>query len=496
LNAPNGLPVLPEMNQPLQRPSSCPLTAELVGSLILSTQAPPDLILIGVLSTYSILSQGLINAERPGVGVGPPSLYTIGISDSGERKSTVFKKLLQPIVEFQKRQNDEHAQRLAYYEAEAEVFDEALKILKKKISDRLKKGLSVEELTQQLGALKREEPMKPKNVQLIFEDATTEAIARELSEGWGSAALVSDEGATILNGRIAQDLPRINKLWAADPFAVNRASSDSFTVEDARLTLAIMAQPSAIDKFMKKRGDESLGIGFLARFLVCNPSSTQGSRFLTGSFEGDEDGYKNYLKRANEILRKVKSSIEDSGTQKKVIRFSEEAKHYWIDLYNRIEANLQVNGRFQHARDHGSKLAENIARIAALLSYIEYGEDEPIPLGVLMDAETMGFYFSDVFLRYFQSLPEYLKDVSSLRDHFESVREDGRRYLRKNRIRQSGPSRMRDKYVLNYTLDSLMQFREISILVANSGMVIVDLYPGFPHDAEQWRIFCIENEVK
>src|SRR5690554_2070033 len=186
----NSLPWLLEMNRPLQRPNSCPLTAGLVGSLISNTQAPPDLILIGVLSVYSMLSQGLISLERPGVGVGPPSLFTIGISDSGERKSTIFKKLLQPITEFQKYQNDENAKRLAHYEAEAEVFEEALKILKKRISDRLKKGSNVDELTQQLGELKREEPKKPKKVQLIFEDATTEAIARELSEGWGNAALV------------------------------------------------------------------------------------------------------------------------------------------------------------------------------------------------------------------------------------------------------------------------------------------------------------------
>jgi len=99
---------------------------------------------------------------------------------------------------------------------------------------------------------------------MIFEDVTTEAIAVELNQGSGSAALVSDEGATILNGRIVQDLPRLNKLWSAEPFNVTRKSSESFTVDDARLTVSIMAQPSAVAKFMKKRGDESLGIGFSA----------------------------------------------------------------------------------------------------------------------------------------------------------------------------------------------------------------------------------------
>jgi hypothetical protein len=495
MNMINRLPLLLEINRILHPPRSCPLTAELVRSLISKTQAPGDLILISSLANYSLLLQGLIDVERPGVGEGPVSLFVKTIADSGERKSTVSRFLERPIAEFQSRQNDEYAAKLANYEAEVEVFENKVKVLRKKISDRLKNGLSIDELELQLASLWQAAPQKPTQIQLIIEDATTEAIAHELSTGWGNAALVSDEGATILNGRIVQDLPRLNKLWSAESFTVNRKSSDSFTVTDARLTISVMAQPRAVEKFMKKRGDESRGIGFLARFLVCNPVSSQGSRFLRGTFEGDEDGYQNYLKKANEILCKVKDSAQNSGSDRKLIRFSEEAKNYWIDLYNRIESHLQINGRFEYARDHGSKLAENIARIAALLSCIEYGEDERISIDVLMDAERIAFYFSDVFLRCFESLPEYVKDANALREYFECVREDGRRYIKKNKIRQSGPPRMRDKSGLNYALDTLAKSQEVSIGIISSGMVVIDLYPNNPPDLEQWRIFCSENGI-
>lgn len=493
MNMVHRLPLLPEINLPLESPRSCPLTAGVVGSLVSKTQAPPDLILMQTLSAFSLLLQGMINVERPGVGMGPVSLFELTIADSGERKSTVSRLLGRPFVEFQSSQNEEYAEKLAYYEAEAEVFDDTVKTLKEKIKSQLKKGANVDELMLELASLKQAAPQKPKRFQLIFEDTTTEAIAHELSTGWGNAALVSDEGATILNGRIVQDLPRLNKLWSAESFTVNRKNSDNFTVHDARLTISVMAQPRAVEKFMKKRGDESLGIGFLARFLVCNPLSTQGSRFLRGSFEGDDDGYQNYLRKADEILCKLKGCAQNSESGKTLIRFAEEAKNYWIGLYNKIEAHLQINGRFEYARDHGSKLAENIARIAALLSCIEYGEDERISIDVLMDAERIAFYFSDVFLRCFESLPEYVKDTNALREYFQSVREDGRRYIKKNKIRQSGPSRMRDKFALNYALDSLVQHGEVFVATINSGMVVIDLYPNYPPDPEQWRIFCCEN---
>ncbi len=389
-----------------------------------------------------------------------------------------------------------YVEKMATYEAETEVFQDAVKVLRKKISGRLKKELNVDDLKCQLVELRRHKPKKPRKFQMIFEDVTTEAIALELNHGCGSAALVSDEGATILNGRIVQDLPRLNKLWSAEPFNVTRKSSESFTVSDARLTVSLMAQPSAVDKFMKKRGDESRGIGFLARFLVCNPSSSQGTRLLRGALEGDCDGYQSYLQRANEILRATKGNIESTRTDKKILRFTEEAKSYWEWLYNKIEQNLNINGRFQYARDHGSKLAENITRIAALLSCIEYGEDQKISVRVLKDAEIMGFFFSDVFLRYFESTPEYVKDLAALRDYLQSVRDDGRRFVRKNKIRQSGPSRMRNKLVLDDSLGELSRLGEISVLIAHNGMLVVDLYPCLPHDDFQWNSFCLENKIQ
>lgn len=496
MNLPSTLPALPVMNQPLQAPGSCPMTHNLVHSLWRKTQAPPDLILLSALSTYSLLLQGRIDVERPGVGLGPVSLFGLTIAESGERKSTVARLLEKPVVEFQASQNEEYAEKMATYEAETEVFQDAVKVLRKKISGRLKKELSVEDLKLQLVELRKHEPKKPRKFQMIFEDVTTEAIALELNHGCGSAALVSDEGATILNGRIVQDLPRLNKLWSAEPFNVTRKSSESFTVSDARLTVSLMAQPSAVDKFMKKRGDESRGIGFLARFLVCSPSSSQGTRLLRGALEGDCDGYQSYLQRANEILRATKGNIEISRDNKKILRFTEEAKTYWEWLYNKIEQNLQINGRFQYAKDHGSKLAENITRIAALLSCIEYGEEREISVEVLKDAEVMGFFFSDVFLRCFESTPEYVKDLAALRDYLQDVRDDGRRFVRKNKVRQSGPSRMRNKLVLDANLDELARLGEVSILVTNSGMVVVDLYPFYPQDYFQWNNFCLENRVQ
>lgn len=138
----------------------------------------------------------------------------------------------------------------------------------------------VERLKAELLDLKKQKPEEPTRLQFLYEDVTPESIAYELYKGSGNAALSSDEGATILSGRVVQNIPMLNKFWSGESFSVSRKSSPGFVVDDPRLTISIMSQPSAMTKFMKKKGDESLGVGFLARFLVCNPLSNQGNRYM------------------------------------------------------------------------------------------------------------------------------------------------------------------------------------------------------------------------
>lgn len=473
----------------------CPVTTQLIKSLIGKTKAPVDLIMISTLTTYSVLLQGIIDVERPSGGKGPVSLFTLAIAESGERKSTIAKLLEKPILDFQKEENQKFANRLAEFEVELDLYEEEKKYLHKLIQKKRRLGEETEILKEKLHQLQKDKPLEPKRTQILFEDATPEAIAAELQGGWRSAALVSNEGATILSGRAVHDLAMLNKLWSAEAITVNRKTTKSFMVDDARLTFSVMVQPTALSRFLSKKGEESRGIGFLARFLVCNPASTQGNRHIRSDLEDHERGYSSYIDRVECILGEVKSYISNSKKEKKLVRFSPAAKADWIALYNSIESEVRVNGKYQYAKDHASKLAENIARIAAVLTYIEQGEDTEISQGILFDAKNIALYFSGSFLKCFNVLPEYEKDVYVLRDYLQYVREGGDRYLKKNKIRQSGPSRLRSKFVLDAALLNLNQLREISVLQTDKGMVVIDLFPALPADAQQWNSFCIKNNL-
>lgn len=208
----------------------------------------------------------------------------------------------------------------------------------------------------------------------------------------------------------------------------------------------------------------------------------------------NEDFYQLYIDKITDTLKYLKASVDNPDFKREVVSFSGEAKKYWIRMSNEIESNLKVGGRFQHARDHGSKLAENIARIAALLSYFEQGSGKEISLGILMDAERIAFYFSDHYLRSFNVLPDYVQDVIALEEYFQILREDGVRYFRKNKIRQSGPSRLRDKAVLDQALFNAGSSGAAKVFTLKCGMMIIDLNPGTFFDKNEWNAFCWHNK--
>lgn len=133
MNWPSAWYSLPPMNAPLESLKYCPLFTGSVISVIKRTQAPTDLVLMSALSTLSVVSQGLIDVERPNLGPGPVGVYTITVAESGERKSSVARCFEKPIHDFQRHENDRYMERLSEYEIEKEIFDEEVKAIRKEI---------------------------------------------------------------------------------------------------------------------------------------------------------------------------------------------------------------------------------------------------------------------------------------------------------------------------------------------------------------------------
>lgn len=488
-----GVPNLSNPNRSLKNGLIySPVTHGVVTSLMSSVQAPGELILQTILGAISTAAQGKVNVERIYGGSGPVSTFTCVVADSGERKTGVSNKVYKPIIDFERREEKKFEEEWTDYEIRQEIFAEQEHLIKLKLKKAIKSNNkeAIFEAKWELKQWQSEKPKRPIKQQLIYENITPESLQIEMKDGFGNVALVSNEGATVLEGPIIRALAFLNSLWSGERFTVSRKTVRSFTLTDTRLTLSLLVQPSAIEKFLKKKGPEALGIGFLGRFIFCNPHTTQGTRFISQSNQGCESGYANYLKRMEEILTELKDMGDSSKPERTVIRFSDEVKGYARELYNEIEAMLGPRGRFEYAKDHGNKLFENITRIAALLSYFEHGKDEKISLGIFQDAERIAFHFSDSYIQAFQVYPDYLKDAYALQEYCQTKRESGERYISKAKIRRSGPSRLRNIETLTRAIELLQSWGELMVYTEpTTRLVYLDLNPNLFHEPHMWSRF-------
>lgn len=422
-----------------------------------NTQAPFPMIFSEFIAVSSLACQGVIGVRRPNGPELPCSMWVLSIAESGERKTSVASLITKPIQEVQAEYAKKYEHELPDYAVNRLAWDVEQKAILEAISKKAKKGDASDDLKKALRAHKLSEPKKPRHLKFIYEDATPEAIQFGLHENGLSAGIFSDEAGSIFDGQALRDFAMINTLWSGGSLTVDRRSSPSYVLQDARLTMSLMVQPSIMRKFFDRRGEEARGIGLLSRFLIAQPQSTQGTRYIDNRPQSWEnlDIFHNRIK---EILEQSIADKNGVAPSRRVLEFSSEAAAHWRDAYNAIESEMNPGMDLFDVKDYAAKIAENIARMAALFHVIEGGQGD-ITLEAVSRANTVCKWYADEFKRLFapahQMPPEQIY-ANELEHWFVKIIQSHRqaRY-KKNDIRQFGPNSLRNKIRLDAAIECL-----------------------------------------
>lgn len=446
-------PVLPRAGCRFPRHLPFSLLSAAVDEVENNIQAPRPLILSGALAAISLACQGLINVCKPNGQIVPASLMLLSIANSGERKTTAENIFLDPVREIQRLEYLKYQASHTEWGARMEAWKAKKSVILKRISKKSGNGIDSSGDEMLLIEHEKNKPAKPRQFKMIYDDATSEALFMGLHQSMPSAGLISSEGGGIINGAALNDLSKQNSLWSGDSITVDRASVESYDVSNARLTVSIMLQESTFKDYMDRRGEKSRGSGLWARFLVCHPQSTQGTRTISNCTMSWECCGK-FTARMAEILKKNLALLDNPEKDKYIVKFSTEARERWLDAFNEIELGIRPEGRFNKIADHASKLADNIARVAALFHYFEVGEGE-VSCETLDAAIDLCCWYSDQFYNIFVPPPQEDVDALELELWLQGYWNKGYRSIRKNKILQCGPSKLREKKRLDLALEAL-----------------------------------------
>jgi len=161
--------------------------------------------------------------------------------------------------------------------------------------------------------------------------------------------------------------------------ASDRRTSDSYTVRGARLTIALQIQETTLRGFFDHSGSLARGTGFLSRFLIAWPESTQGSRLFTDPPEA-WPALDRFTRQIAAILAHAVPIADDGSLSPTILPLTADAKAAWVKFHDDIERELRSGGDLYDVRDVARKTADNAAHIAALFHVFEHGPGGAIGL--------------------------------------------------------------------------------------------------------------------
>ncbi len=377
MNAPEPIPFAPEGPQPLLREiapgAAYPVESlgplrDAVKAVQGMAQAPVAIPAASALAVASLAVQGFADVETLG-GSRPLALYALTIARSGERKSACDAPLMAGLRAYEKEQSKlQRDAMISWLNAQALWKGERDRILLEAKKGKGEKRTAAQADLAALGP----EPSAPPSADRTVTEPTFEGLTKLFATGQPSLGLFSDEVGQFLGGHAMNNdnrqktLAAFNDLWQGNAIRRTRSGDGHTTLYGRRLAVHLMVQPGVALAFMAD--PMAADTGFLSRFLICEPSSTIGTRpqSLTRRDDSALDGF---TARLREILETpMPMDAETRELQPRELPLSGGARARLIHFSDAIEAAQAPGGNLAHITGTASKAAEQAARIAGVLT--------------------------------------------------------------------------------------------------------------------------------
>jgi putative DNA primase/helicase len=449
-------------------------------------KAPLEMIATSAITSLSLAAQALANVQRAERLSGGIALYTLILADSGERKSTVDLLFTAGIRAFETEAGIRAEPLLAAHRAKYAAWKAGKEGYEAAIRHAARDGKDPSVISQKLEDHESQEPSRPRIPELLRGDDTSENLCWGLAKEWPSAGVIQSEAGIIFGShamgsdKIMASLALLNILWDGTTHKVGRRTSESFIVENARLTVGLQVQESTLRAFCVSKGELARGIGFFARFLFVRPQSTQGTRFFADAPEGWPK-LAAFERRLIALLESTPPLDGRGRLQQSMLLFDDAARIEWIELYDAIEHELGEGKSFFDVRDVAAKAADNIARLAALFHIFEHGAVGQIGARMVQAAGLIVLWHLHEAKSFFCdfALPAEIVDARLLEDWLLSytTKHKPERLLQRTVQQLAVPKHLRQRETLDTAIEALSELGRAK-LVMSGKQKIIELRPS------------------
>ncbi len=387
-----------------------------------SLQVSVDMVATFVIAIISLCVQGKYKIQVKPDWEEPVNLYAVVVMRPSERKSPTLKMVSAPVFEYMDEENERRQPEIEKYETKKKILTGQIKNISNSIASNYKKDNSkytMEDILECQEELRKLEEEGIRELKLIVDDVTPEALVSTMKENNDRIGIVSAEGGIFgtMAGRY-NDHTNIDiflKGYSGEYYSTARIGRQGNTLKHPLITIVLAVQPQVICDIMDNK--EFSGRGLLARFLYSIPNSLVGSRkYRTEPVnKALKEDYNNLIK---DLLKTNEMDFE------RTIRLSEEAD-LQSEIYNQ-QIERRLTDDLEQIEEWAGKLHGNTMRIAAIFHIVKYGWDAvnvPLEAETLAGAIKVGRYYLEHSMAAFDMMglsdPQDVKDAKYIISRIE-----------------------------------------------------------------------------
>jgi len=292
------------------------------------------------------------------------TLFTLAISDTGDRKSNVFKLLRDAVITEQDEYFQAHRDDITRSGLEYQMLQRKLEAAKRSfIFDNSESNYTMDDIMELERMVRDFDLLTPPK--LLVDDATSEKLIDVLEEQGGSIAIASPEGGLFSTLRTAVSAnPTFDaylKAYTGDSIEVARISRKGNSIEAPKLSLIIACQPKTAAEMIANKTFRDKGLP--ARFLFAVCRSLVGTR----TFDKPEVST-GAIAAYNGLIRELLNGVFDRNTEQNELTLTEKGRVAFLEFSRSFKHKLGENGKLGFMKDWCAKLPGQMLSIAGILA--------------------------------------------------------------------------------------------------------------------------------
>lgn len=380
-------------------------------------QVPVDMVATAILATLALANQGKYMIEGKSGWIESLNIYAINIAKPSERKSPTMAKIIKPILEYEKEENEKRKLEVKNSKDISEMYENRLKNLKAKIPKTGDDEYSIEKQISEINEL-LVNFKAIKFLRLIVDDITPEALSSIMAENNERIGIFSSEGGIfdIIAGRYNNNIANFDILlkgYSGDRTSIDRKGRETEVLNTPYITMMLFTQPIVLEEVFSNY--QFRGKGLCARLLYCYPESKVGNRNVN-SGAATKEAEENYNNMIKNLLKK-------EATTPKILQLSSEA--YTLSQHFAECLEELLKDELLEVEDWAGKLHGNILRIAGNIHLAENIDSDNLIISVdtMKKAIKIGWYYLENAKAIYNIMGEYSRDEQIAKKIIRALKE-------------------------------------------------------------------------